>query len=750
MATKKAPPKKAAKKAAPKKAVRKKTTVKKKKVTIKKGTKIKKNVRKKVVRKAAEITSPVKAKAKKAASPKKAATRSISAVKAPAKSSPGGITMIRHYDFTVNKPFSLDAKTMRSLAPATRGPGSGLSISFTMEPTEGDYIVYHPTPGFTSQESPLAQLSIAAIVWNTGSKTVDLDEVELEYKKGNQTLKKEVFLPSNQLVIEPGFGWTWQNSRPYHENGDVVFLDSPLPDKVTLKFYFKGFASSPVSVTKNIKPYNQGLALPFKSKDFGSEEYVTGYSMHGGGDQVFAYDLGVQAYESNAWRDLLPGKDWSKNEHYRIWGKPVYAMADGTVMHFENNIPNNWKPDGSDANMKKQKDELWGSFDYGGSGNHFYIRHGNVVALYAHLQKGSLNSKFTKNGAVVKKGDLLGKAGNSGNSTGPHTHIHIKKYKNSDPEAGAFRPLLFNNGYAIGQANYPKPKSNVNWSKLNNQGIPGLKSKACFVFPSETHPYCAYPTNWGEVARYGVAENIYQQEFDKVWPCGYYPIWVDGYDVGGKTFFNVIYRPSAGVQWVARHNMDGNGYQAEFNTWHKAGYRLINVNSYLLSGKTRYAAVWTKQSGPDWFAYHGQSHAWHEANFEKHWKAGWVPTNVSCVSSGGQIFVTALWEKKNTGGFYLKPGMTLQGFQDAFDQFTNKEKFKLVYLDGYVHGGKPMLSGIWYKNQPNYNSWWEKFHLSGPQFQAEYNSMLNSGYLTRCIAGYSDGGTARFEGIWSK
>ena len=158
-------------------------------------------------------------------------------------------------------------------------------------------------------------------------------------------------------------------------------------------------------------------------------------------------------------------------------------------MHFENNIPNNWKPDGSDEGMKKQKDELWGSFDYGGSGNHFYIRHGNVVALYAHLQKGSLNSKFLQKGKAVKKGDFLGKSGNSGNSSGPHTHIHVKTYKNDDePEGGWFRPLLFDNGYVIGQANYPKPKSNVSWSKLNKKGIPGLKSQACFIFPTSVHP----------------------------------------------------------------------------------------------------------------------------------------------------------------------------------------------------------------------------------------------------------------------
>lgn len=81
--------------------------------------------------------------------------------------------------------------------------------------------------------------------------------------------------------------------------------------------------------------------------------------------------------------------------------------------------------------------------------------------------------------------------------------------------------------------------------------------------------------------------------------------------------------------------------------------------------------------------------------------------------------------------------MTLPDFIAYFDDYTNKKKFKLVYLDAYVRNGQPILSGVWYKNAPSYNSWWEKHHLTANQFQAEYNTMLGNGYLTRCIAGYS-------------
>ncbi|MCH5599618.1 peptidoglycan DD-metalloendopeptidase family protein [Niabella ginsengisoli] len=558
---------------------------------------------------------------------------------------------IKHYDFKVSQPFKFKStkKKFEQPEPARNLPPD-IAVT-SMEPQEGGVLFYHPTPGFTSQDAKLAQFSVAMLIYNKGSKSVDLDKVIIEYKSGSSTLKKEIYLPSDKLIIDPGYAWWWQNSRDYHQTGDVVFLTAPFPTSATLKLYFKGY-TSPLSFTKNLKAYNRSLALPFKSADFGKDEHVSGYSMHGGGDQVFAYDLGVQAYVNNGWTGVHPGKAGDKNEHHRIWGKPVYAMADGTVLHFESNIPNNTKLDGSKENMQKQKDDYWGSFDYGGSGNHFYIRHGDVVALYAHLQKGSLTSKFKKNGAVVKKGDLLGKAGNSGNSTGPHLHLHIKTYKNdTEPEGGAFRPLLFNNGFVIGKANYPKPLSNINWSPLQTQGIPGLKDKACFVHPSETHPYCAYPTNWGEVCRFGVSDSTYQLEFDKAWTCGYYPIWIDAYEVSGKLYYNVIFRPSKGIQWVARHGLNGTKYQQEFDTWGKAGYRLINVNSYIASGKILYAAVWIKDSSVSTFAYHGWSLADHESKFQGYARSGWVPANVSCVDLNGKVYVTALWEKRIPGDF---------------------------------------------------------------------------------------------------
>lgn len=57
-------------------------------------------------------------------------------------------------------------------------------------------------------------------------------------------------------------------------------------------------------------------------------------------------------------------------------------------------------------------------------GSHVIIDHGNgYTTLYAHMQKGSIT---VEEGDLVSKGQVLGKLGSTGNSTGPHLHIELR------------------------------------------------------------------------------------------------------------------------------------------------------------------------------------------------------------------------------------------------------------------------------------------------------------------------------------
>ena len=60
----------------------------------------------------------------------------------------------------------------------------------------------------------------------------------------------------------------------------------------------------------------------------------------------------------------------------------------------------------------------------GGYGNMVMIDHGNgYQSLYAHL-----SSTAVRCGASVRQGQVIGRAGSTGNSTGPHLHFEIRYY----------------------------------------------------------------------------------------------------------------------------------------------------------------------------------------------------------------------------------------------------------------------------------------------------------------------------------
>src|SRR5262249_8287661 len=153
--------------------------------------------------------------------------------------------------------------------------------------------------------------------------TLTLEKVRLEYAGGNKEL------PASGMSVANGQTLWWQNGREYHEAGDVLYLPSPIPSSLTIKLFFTGY-SPPATVTKPLKAKTRASALPSKDKDRRAEEVWEGGSPHGGGSQVFAYDVGVYGYKTS-WDWRLPGKDGTQNDHYRVWGKPIYAMADGTV-----------------------------------------------------------------------------------------------------------------------------------------------------------------------------------------------------------------------------------------------------------------------------------------------------------------------------------------------------------------------------------------------------------------------------------
>ncbi len=118
------------------------------------------------------------------------------------------------------------------------------------------------------------------------------------------------------------------------------------------------------------------------------------------------------------WLQLKDGAtfvgDQKDNKSYRAYGAELLAVADGTVVAIKDGIPEN-VPGPTSRAVAMNLDTMAGNFVELDVGSGHYC-------LYAHLQPGSLKVKA---GDHVKRGQVLGLLGNSGNSTEPHLHFHV-------------------------------------------------------------------------------------------------------------------------------------------------------------------------------------------------------------------------------------------------------------------------------------------------------------------------------------
>jgi murein DD-endopeptidase MepM/ murein hydrolase activator NlpD len=101
--------------------------------------------------------------------------------------------------------------------------------------------------------------------------------------------------------------------------------------------------------------------------------------------------------------------DGKKNDDYYAYGREVVAVADGIVTVAIDGVMDN---------------EPGTTNPYFTMGNAVFVQHApDLFSVYAHLQPGKLRVRA---GARVKKGQVLGLCGNTGNSSEPHLHFQLQ------------------------------------------------------------------------------------------------------------------------------------------------------------------------------------------------------------------------------------------------------------------------------------------------------------------------------------
>lgn len=156
---------------------------------------------------------------------------------------------------------------------------------------------------------------------------------------------------------------------------------------------------------------------------------------------------------------VIQGGNTSMTQPYHLAGQKGYSYnhlgVDLTGYNGQYNIVD-WLVAHSDGVVVELRTDCdW--FESGSYGNYVMLRHSNgYFTLYAHIAFGTIKVKY---GETVKKGQVLGLLGNTGESYGAHCHFEIRNTAGVqiDPEPylndelpGMIKPLNVNGSWNKG------------------------------------------------------------------------------------------------------------------------------------------------------------------------------------------------------------------------------------------------------------------------------------------------------------
>jgi hypothetical protein len=130
---------------------------------------------------------------------------------------------------------------------------------------------------------------------------------------------------------------------------------------------------------------------------------------------------------------------------YRSYGQRLIAVADGKVVIARDGFPDQTPPDNP---IPPSVPEL--------PGNRVILRVGPGIFLtYAHMIPGSVRVHV---GERVRRGQVLGRLGNSGNSATPHLHLQVQITRSFLSDG---LPFVFNRFHLLGQITEPFSDENL-------------------------------------------------------------------------------------------------------------------------------------------------------------------------------------------------------------------------------------------------------------------------------------------------
>jgi hypothetical protein len=619
-------------------------------------------------------------------------------------------------------------------------PGPPLSIG--VEPIEASDAVYLPLAPPTQNDVESAKLILRLLLKNNGAGSHTITGISFSFPGSGISPKVmqgvDLVLGDGGVLTAGQQKWWSNGSVQLDENTKVknqVYLDLPVPTSVRVNVFVAGYVY-PATVTLPLAPYQIGHRLPFDINDLRPGECISAIGDHwanGGapGSQIYAHDVGVLGWDDNLndWTALLPasvGKATADQlpQDFRAWDLPIHAVADGTVIDTH---------DGMDDNT------VIGQFPdptpSPGGGNYVWIAHADGTrTYYPHMRKNSLT---VANGQSVTAGQIIGHLGNSGNTTGPHIHIEVRKYVATNP----LRPWVLRDAWLVERAaNTPWNPQSPLWVNGDGYGIP---NKDMLIWPSSLPPVW-YRPNLHDYIEYDWPPHHWNELLDRATVSGYQPVALSAYEVAGKVWGCAAIRPATRYAVKVSFALAAKDFLAESESLRRAGFRPIALASHV-DGDPRYTAIWSAQDGPAWTWYQGVGADDHLHQMEALTGQGYRPVCVSAAAPGGKPELSALYvqDRSAFSAVTLVPGDDLE--RAVAD--NARAGRQLAHLSAVAVDRRPLFCAVFLPGTAETRF---RHGMSSAELFAELDATRDTRFVVQALAGYELDGRPAFTALWNQ
>ncbi len=178
------------------------------------------------------------------------------------------------------------------------------------------------------------------------------------------------------------------------------------------------------------------------------------------------------------------------------------------------------------------------------------------------------------------------------------------------------------------------------------------------------------------------------------------PIDVDAYYKGAALRYSGIWiKNTENYKWASFRNLTDAQFKARFNEYRKKGYMPIDVEGYVVGGKLRYAVIWVENRDRiQWAEHRNMSASGYGKKWTEYKAKSFRPIDFESYKKGRTQYYAAIWVKNtNRCRCASYRDMTKLGYANRWRTLRDKG-YRLIDFERYNTSKGYRYAGIWRQN----------------------------------------------------